>query len=85
MVGHQTENNKDKHLEVTVRNLMPCPFEVLSDFIMNAIVNEENHTLQVDKLKRELHNLVKESNDLICENMSYQGLGIQYQSFGNKE
>ena len=68
MANHQENDDKNEHLEVIVRNLMSSPPEVLSDFITNAIINEENYILQVDKLKRELHEKVKYSSDLLSEN-----------------
>ena len=68
MADHQEKDDKNEHLEVKVRNLISSPPEVLSDFLTNAIINEKNYILQVNKLKRELHDQVKSSSDLLFKN-----------------
>ena len=61
------DDNSRRHLDVVVRNLISSPIAVLSEFLQNMIVNEENYVLETNTLKEKLLKQEKSLSELSLE------------------
>ena len=63
MANHEEEDSNEC-LEATVRNLMSSSHEVLSKFLMNMIIDEENYISKIASLHKRLDEEEKKSSSL---------------------